>query len=34
MNESAVMPTATISPAMPGSESVKPAVSLSSSTRP
>ena len=34
MKESAVMPTATIRPAMPGSESVKLAVSLSSSTSP
>ena len=32
MNESAVTPTAMINPAMPGSVSVKPAVSLSSST--
>ena len=32
MNESAVMPTATIRPAMPGRVSVKFAVSLSSST--
>ena len=34
MNESAVMPTATIRPAMPGRVMVKPAVLLSSSTRP
>ena len=34
MNESAVMPTATMSPAIPGSVSVKPAVSLSARTAP
>ena len=32
MNESAVMPTATIRPAMPGRVSVKPALLASSST--